>query len=68
MDAPAHLADSISQVVRSLGLPDRIGAFDLDRAKLPEVARLLKKNYPNEVADLGNNASVKLDALLESLW
>jgi alcohol dehydrogenase class IV len=68
VDAAAQLADSISQVVRSLGLPDRIGAFDLDRAKLPEVARLLKKNYPNEVADLGNNASVKLDALLESLW
>ncbi|MDR6890316.1 MULTISPECIES: iron-containing alcohol dehydrogenase [Variovorax] len=67
-DAAARLADSISQVVSSLGLPDRIGAFDLDRAKLPEVARLLKKNYPNEVADLGNNASVKLDALLESLW
>ncbi|MBJ2160410.1 iron-containing alcohol dehydrogenase [Variovorax sp. IB41] len=68
VDAAAHLADSISQMVKSLGLPDRIGAFDLDRAKLPEVARLLKKNYPNEVADLGNNASVKLDALLESLW
>jgi len=67
-DAAAQLADSISQVVKSLGLPDRIGAFDLDRARLPEVARLLKKNYPNEVADLGNNASVKLDALLESLW
>jgi maleylacetate reductase len=68
VDAAAQLADSISQVVRSLGLPDRIGAFDLDRTKLPEVARLLKKNYPNEVADLGSNASVKLDALLESLW
>ena len=67
-DAAAHLADRISQVVKSLGLPDRIGAFDLDKAKLPEVARLLKKNYPNEVADLGNNASVKLDALLDSLW
>ena len=67
-DAAAQLADSISQVVKSLGLPDRIGAFDLDRSKLPEVARLLKKNYPNEVADLGNNASLKLDALLESLW
>jgi maleylacetate reductase len=49
-------------------LPDRIGAFELDRAKLPEDARLLKKNYPKEVADLSNNASVKLDALLESLW
>ena len=55
-------------MVKSLGLPDRISAFDLDPAKLPEVARLLKKNYPNEVADLGDNASVKLDELLQSLW
>lgn len=67
-DAAAQLADRISGVVRSLGLPERISAFDLDKARLPEVARLLKKNYPNEVADLGNNASAKLDALLESLW
>lgn len=67
-DVAAHLADQISQVVKSLGLPDRISAFDLDPAKLPEVARLLKKNYPNEVADLGDNASVKLDELLQSLW
>ena len=67
-DAATQLADQIAGVVSSLDLPDRIGAFDLDKAKLPEVARLLKKNYPNEVADLGNNASIKLDALLESLW
>ena len=67
-DAATQLADRIAGTVKSLGLPDRIGAFDLDKAKLPEVARLLKQNYPNEVADLGNNASVKLDALLESLW
>jgi maleylacetate reductase len=67
-DAAAQLADRIASVVKSLGLPDRIGAFDLDIARLPEVARLLKQNYPNEVADLGNNASVKLDTLLESLW
>ena len=67
-DVAAHLADQISQVVKSLGLPNRISAFDLDPAKLPEVARLLKKNYPNEVADLGDNASVKLDELLQSLW
>jgi len=67
-DAATQLADRISGVVASLGLPDRIGDFDLDPARLPEVARLLKKNYPNEVADLGSNASVKLDALLESIW
>jgi maleylacetate reductase len=67
-NAAAQLADRIEGVVKSLGLPDRIGAFDLDIARLSEVARLLKQNYPNEVADLGNNASVKLDTLLESLW
>jgi maleylacetate reductase len=66
--AAGALADRIAATVRSLGLPERIGHFDLDRARLPEVARLLKKNYPHEVADLGNNASVKLDALLDSLW
>lgn len=67
-DAAAQLAGRIEAVVASLGLPNRIGAFDLDKAKLPEVAKLLKKNYPNEVADLGNNASIKLDALLDSVW
>lgn len=67
-DAATQLADRIAGTVKSLGLAHRIGAFDLDKAKLPEVARLLKTNYPNEVADLGNNASVKLDTLLESLW
>lgn len=67
-DAAARLADGISGVVNSLGLPDRVGAFDLDKARLPEVATLLKKNYPHEVADLGHGATAKLDALLESLW
>ncbi|MBO9652629.1 MAG: iron-containing alcohol dehydrogenase, partial [Variovorax sp.] len=64
----AKLADRIEAVVKALGLPDRVSAFDLDKAKLPEVATLLKKNYPNEVADLGPNATAKLDALLEKLW
>ncbi|MDM0074793.1 iron-containing alcohol dehydrogenase [Variovorax sp. J2P1-59] len=67
-DAATQLAGRISGVVKSLGLPDRVGAFDLDKARLPEVAMLLKKNYPNEVADLGAGATAKLDALLESLW
>jgi hypothetical protein len=44
-----------------------VGAFDLDMAMLQEVARLLRKNYPNEVADQADNASVKLDALLDGL-
>jgi len=66
--AASHLADRIASVVKSLELPDRVSTFDLDRATLPEVAMLLKKNYPNEVADLGTNATAKLDALLESLW
>ncbi|MDM0001035.1 iron-containing alcohol dehydrogenase [Variovorax sp. J22P240] len=67
-DVATQLAEKISGVVKTLGLPDRVSAFDLDKARLPEVATLLKKNYPNEVADLGAGASAKLDALLESLW
>jgi alcohol dehydrogenase class IV len=66
--AAARLAERIAAVVAKLGLPSRIGAFDLDRAKLPEVAALLKANYPEEVADLGGDASPRLDALLERLW
>ena len=66
--AATRLAERISAVVAKLGLPSRIGAFDLDRAKLPEVAALLTANYPEEVADLGQDAPARLDALLERLW
>src|SRR5262249_23954511 len=34
--AAARLADRIDAVVDTLGLPRRVSAFDLDRAKLPE--------------------------------
>ncbi|MNF02205.1 hypothetical protein D3C80_2013210 [compost metagenome] len=52
----------------TLGLPNRISSFDVDKSQLAKVAGLLKSNYPKEVDDLGNNASAKLDMLLESLW
>jgi alcohol dehydrogenase class IV len=66
--AAARLADRIAAVVATLGLPNRIGAFDLDRAKLPEVAALLDANYPDEVADLGDDPPTRLRVLLEALW
>jgi maleylacetate reductase len=66
--AAARLAERIAAVVAKLGLPSRLGAFDLDRAKLPEVAALLEANYPEEVADLGEDAPARLAALLERLW
>jgi alcohol dehydrogenase class IV len=66
--AADYLADRIANVVSRLSLPDRLRALDLDPAKLPEVAALVKDNYPSELADLGENAGAKLDALLESLW
>ncbi|GAA4351875.1 iron-containing alcohol dehydrogenase [Variovorax defluvii] len=66
--AAERLADRIEGVVQALGLPSRVGDFDLDRAKLPEVSALLTHNYPEEVADLGADASARLDALLERLW
>ncbi len=52
----------------ALELPSRLGDVDFDRAKLPEIAALLRQNYPAEVGDLGEDAGTKLDALLESLW
>jgi hypothetical protein len=66
--AARQLADRIASAVAALGLPNRISAFAFDRAQLPQVADLLRSNYPAEVTDLGSDASVKLDELLESLW
>src|SRR5207248_1052796 len=66
--AAAQLADRIASAVAALELPNRISAFHLDKAHLPQIAELLRTNYPSEVGDLGDDASVKLDALLESLW
>ena len=68
VNAAAWLANRISDLVTSLGLPDRISAFDLDKARVADVAALLKANYGPEVADLGSDAAAKLDTLLESLW
>jgi len=64
----AFLANRIAAAVDALELPSRLSDVDFDRAKLPEVAALLRQNYPSEVGDLGENAGTKLDALLESLW
>jgi len=66
--AAAYLADRLSGLVRSLELPSRLGILNFDKAKLAEVSALLKNNYPAEVADLGDGAGEKLDALLASLW
>lgn len=66
--AARQLADRIASAVAGLGLPNRISAFDFDKAQLGQVAELLRSNYPNEVGDLGGNAGEKLDELLESLW
>ncbi|SPS00874.1 iron-containing alcohol dehydrogenase [Cupriavidus taiwanensis] len=64
----AFLADRIEAAVDALQLPSRLRDLDFDRARLPEMAALLKQNYPAEVGDLGDNAGTRLDALLESLW
>lgn len=62
------LAERIETAVRILDLPNRISTFDLPTDELPSVAALLEANYPNEVADLGPNASEKLVDLLRSIW
>lgn len=64
----ASLADRIEAAVVALELPNRLGSLDVDRAVLPEIANLLRQNYPAEVGDLGEHAGTRLDALLESLW
>jgi alcohol dehydrogenase class IV len=66
--AGERLAQQIEDAVIAAGLPRRIGDFGLDRNTLPEISGLLKNAYPVEVADLGSDADVKLDRLLESLW
>ncbi|MDL2400923.1 iron-containing alcohol dehydrogenase [Rhizobium mayense] len=66
--AAGVLADRIEAVVRTLELPNKIGAFDLPASELAAVAALLEMNYPDEVADLGANASEKLADLLRSIW
>jgi maleylacetate reductase len=66
--AAEQLANRIANLVTTLGLPNRISSFDVDKSQLAKVAALLRSNYPKEVDDLGSNASAKLDMLLESLW
>lgn len=66
--AAEALATRISSVVTALGLPDRISDFDFRKEDLAQVAALLIANYPSEVADLGEDAPGKLEALLEGIW
>ena len=66
--AASALADRISDVVRFLGLPDKVSDFGLSRQTVGSVATLLVHNYPEEVADLGENSSAKLVDLLERIW
>ncbi|MHC6223562.1 iron-containing alcohol dehydrogenase [Pseudomonas sp. X10] len=66
--AAEQLAHRIASLVTHLGLPNRIGQFDLDKAQLANIADLLITHYPNEVNDLGSDAANKLKQLLERLW
>jgi alcohol dehydrogenase class IV len=62
------LADRIASAVAQLGLPSRLRAFDVRKEQLPEIAQLLRTNYPAEVGDLGADAGARLGSLLEQLW
>ena len=62
------LADRIEALVSNLALPMRLRSFEIGLSTLPEIAALLRENYPNEVEDLGEGADRKLDDLLRSLW
>lgn len=62
------LAARIESLVSHLGLPNRLRSFEMGLSALPEIADLLRANYRNEVADLGEDPDRKLEALLRSLW
>ena len=62
------LADRIEALVSNLALPTRLRSFEIGLSTLPEIAALLRENYPNEVEDLGEGADRKLDDLLRSIW
>ncbi|MDH2384490.1 iron-containing alcohol dehydrogenase [Bradyrhizobium sp. CER78] len=62
------LAARIENLVSYLGLPSHLRSFEIGLSALPEIADLLRANYKAEVADLGEDADRKLDALLRSLW
>jgi alcohol dehydrogenase class IV len=67
-DAGPRLAQLIEDAVIALGLPRRIGDFGLAPDSIAEIAVLLKNAYPSEVSDLGVDADLKLDRLLEAIW
>lgn len=62
------LAARIESLVSHLGLPNRLRSFEMGLSALPEITDLLRANYRSEVADLGEDADRKLEALLRSLW
>lgn len=62
------LAARIESLVSHLGLPNRLRSFEMGLSALPEITDLLRANYKSEVADLGEDADRKLEALLRSLW
>lgn len=62
------LAARIESLVSQLGLPNRLRSFEMGLSALPEITDLLRTNYSSEVADLGEDADRKLEALLRSLW
>jgi len=64
----AALAARIESLVAHLGLPNRLRSFEIGLSALPEITDLLRANYQSEVADLGEDADRKLEALLLSLW
>jgi hypothetical protein len=65
-DAALNLAKNIEITVASLGLPSRTTFFDFESNRIDEVGELLRRNYPDEVSDLGEDADLKLDRLLEN--
>jgi hypothetical protein len=59
-DAAFDLTEDIEIRVASLGRPNRIASFDFESDLIGEVADPLRRNYGDQVDDLGEDGGRKL--------
>ena len=60
-----RVCDEVSGLVRDVGVPDRLGAIDIDRARVPELVAIALKNVgPNP----RRTSSEDMRALIESAF
>ncbi|MEU5852895.1 iron-containing alcohol dehydrogenase [Saccharopolyspora shandongensis] len=65
---PLRAADRVEALVRSLGLPARLGALGIEREQLPILGRILWETYPEAVGQLAGDSDDPLKELLHDMW